>query len=184
MTQEEVLVATVREYLRTLGAQSLEELAALMQQTAAEWDACLAGMSEERAALRPSVTEPAVKPWAGEGPGWCAKEVASHYLVTERSLNSVVAGLAGVPSPHSAVAVVSKMGVTSPNYDAMPVPELRQAMAQFFDETAVLIEALRGCKDPEATFPHPVFGPLSAKEWIGFHRVHTMDHIPQIEAIG
>jgi hypothetical protein len=75
------------------------------------------------------------------------------------------------------------MGVTSTELSSIPVPELRRELARFFDDTVTFVEALRAHENPGATFPHPVFGPLNAKEWVAFHQVHTMDHIGQIEAI-
>ena len=183
MTKEEELVQMVRTLLRSLGEKDLDELAGLMRQTAGQWETCLAGMSEEQATLRPSVADAVGKPWSGEGAGWCAKEVVSHYLVTERSLNNQVAELAGIPVPDPSATDVRRMGVTSPDLDTLPLPELQRELAQFFEDTVTFIEDLRGCEDLEATFPHPVFGPLNAKEWVAFHQVHTMDHIGQVEAI-
>jgi hypothetical protein len=183
MEKEEQLVQMVRTLLRSLGEKDLDELARFMRETAGQWDACLVGVTEEQAMLRPSLTDPVAKPWSGEGAGWCVKEVVSHYLVTERSLNNTVAELAGVPAPDPSAAEVRQMGVTSLEYDSLPAQELRRELARFFDDTVTFVDALRGHENPEATFPHPVFGPLNAKEWLAFHQVHTMDHIGQVEAI-
>ena len=98
MEKEEQIVQMVRTLLQSLGEKDLDELAGLVRQTAGQWDACLEGVTEEQAMLRPSLTDPVAKPWSGEGAEWCVKEGVSHYIVTERSLNNVVAELAGVPA--------------------------------------------------------------------------------------
>jgi hypothetical protein len=183
MEKEEQIVQMVRTLLQSLGEKDLDELAGLVRQTAGQWDACLEGVTEEQAMLRPSLTDPVAKPWSGEGAEWCVKEVVSHYIVSERSLNNVVAELAGVPAPDPSAAEVRKMGVTSMELNSIPVSKLRRELARFFDDTLTFVDALRGHENPGATFPHPVFGPLNAKEWVAFHYVHTMDHIGQVEAI-
>jgi hypothetical protein len=75
------------------------------------------------------------------------------------------------------------MGAQSTEYEALPLDVLRAKLSEFFQETVGLIGALRGAEDPGSTFPHPVFGPLNAREWLAFHRLHAMDHIQQIERI-
>jgi hypothetical protein len=75
------------------------------------------------------------------------------------------------------------MGAQSTECEALPLDVLRLRLARFFEKTVELIGALRSSENPGATFPHPVFGPLNAKEWLAFHQGHAMDHIQQIERI-
>ncbi|MFV1996307.1 MAG: DinB family protein [Verrucomicrobiales bacterium] len=170
-------------FLHHQGAKSFEELEVLMGQSGDDWDACLREVSEEQATFQPEPSEHKRTPVSGEGPRWCAKEVIGHYLVTERSLNDAVAGLAGVAPPPNPGPTVSEMGAQSTEYEALPLDILREKLSEFFEETVRLIGALRSSENLGATFAHPVFGPLNMKEWLAFHGLHAMDHIRQIERI-
>ena len=183
MTQQANPMERASNYLHHEGAKSFDELEALMEQSGGDWDACLREISEEQAAFQPEPSEHTPTPVSGEGPKWCVKEVVGHYLVTERSLNSAVAGLAGVPPPPDPGPTVGEMGAQSAEYEALPLDVLREKLTGFFEETVRLIGALRSSENLGTTFPHPVFGPLNMKEWLAFHGLHAMDHIRQIERI-
>ena len=183
MTQKANPMDRAANYLREHGAKSLEELEALMGQSGDNWDACLREVSEEQAAFQPEPSEHIATPVSGEGPRWCVKEVVGHYLVTERSLNNAVAGLAGVTPPPDPGPTVSEMGAQSSEYEALPLDALREKLSEFFEETVRLIGELRSSENLGEKFPHPVFGPLNMKEWLAFHGLHTLDHIGQISRI-
>ena len=183
MTQQSNPMERASNYLHRQGAKSFEELEALMGQSGDDWSACLRGVSEEQAAFQPEPSEHIRTPVSGDGPRWCVKEVVGHYLVTERSLNSTVAGLAGVAPPADPGTIVREMGAQSADYEALSLDALGEELSEFFAETVRLIGALRGSENLDATFPHPVFGPLNTKEWLAFHGLHAMDHIRQIEQI-
>ncbi len=183
MTQQANPMDRASDYLRDQGAKSFEELEALMGQSADGWEACLREISEGQAGFQPEPSEHVRTPVSGEGPKWCVKEVIGHYLVTERSLNNAVAGLAGVEPPPDPGPAVSEMGAQSTEYEALPLAALTEKLSAFFAETVTLIGALRSSEKLGTTFPHPVFGPLNMKEWLAFHGLHAMDHIRQIERI-
>jgi len=183
MTQRTNPLERAANYLHHQGAKSFEELEALLGQSGNDWDACLREFSEEQATFQPEPSEHIRTPVSGEGPRWCVKEVVGHYLVTERSLNNAVAGLAGVAPPPDPGPTVSEMGAQSAEYEALPLDGLREKLSEFFEETVGLIGALRSSESLGTTFPHPVFGPLNVKEWLAFHGLHAMDHIGQIERI-
>jgi hypothetical protein len=183
MTQQANPLERAANYLHHLGAQSLEELEALMAQSGDDWDACLREVSEEQATFQPEPSEHIRTPVSGEGPKWCVKEVVGHYLVSERSLNNTAAGLAGVAPPPDPGPPVREMGAQSTEHEALPLNVLREKLSEFFQETVRLIGALRSSENLGSTFPHPVFGPLNVREWLAFHRLHAMDHIQQIERI-
>ena len=183
MTQQVDPMERAAQFLHRQGEKGLEELEALMRQTAEDWANCLQGVSEAQAAHQPEPGEHIPTPASGEGPKWCAKETIGHFLLSERSLNNTAAGLAGVDPPPDPPLPVRAMGAQSPEYEAMPLDGLRQKLAEFFDETTALIGRLDGSRNLDAKFPHPVFGPLNIKEWLAFHRLHAMDHIQQIERI-
>jgi hypothetical protein len=184
MTQEASPIERAAQFLHKQGTLGFGELEALMLQTGDEWTRCLDGLSEAQATHQPAPGVGGIQgPASGEGPKWCAKEVLGHYLVTERSLNATVATFAGVEPPPDPGPVVRSMGFQSPEHEAMPLDKLWGKLSEFFNETAALIGRLQGSPNLEATFPHPVFGPLNMKEWLAFHRLHAMDHIIQIERI-
>lgn len=183
MTQQDNLVENIRNFLRRIAEGSLDDLEAAMRETGAAWSNCLEGVTEGQAAFQPAPAEFTATPYSGEGPRWSIKETVGHYLVSERSLNQTVSRMAGVASPGPSVPVVPEMGIQSAEYEALPLNELSEELAKFFEETVVLVRSLGDATNPDATFPHPVFGPLNPREWIAFHRGHAMDHIQQVEHI-
>ena len=46
------------------------------------------------------------------------------------------------------------------------------------------VSRAKGDEHPEIKITHPLFGPLSWREWLLFMRVHDLDHMRQIEAVG
>ena len=183
MTQQPDLIQQAAAYLHREGSKSLEALSALMDSAAAGWQCCLEAMSEGQAGFHPPQATGARTPASGEGPKWCAKEVIGHFLISERSLNQQIAELAGLPPAGAPVRTVRAMGEQSEEDQAQPIEELRRRLDAFFSETQALLSSLQSSGAPDGSFPHPVFGPLNAREWMAFHRLHSMDHIRQIEML-
>lgn len=183
MTQKVDPLERAAQFLHHQGTKGLEELGAMMRQTAADWERCLDGMTEAQSTHPPEPWEYTPTAASGEGPKWCVKETIGHYLVSERSLNNTAAAFAGVPAPPDPPETVREMGAQSPEYESMPLDALRERLADFFEETLTLIGRLDGSTNMDAAFAHPVFGPLNVKEWLAFHRLHAMDHIEQIARI-
>jgi hypothetical protein len=142
-------------------------------------------MTEAQACFHPSEGPAVTTPWSGEGAKWSAKEVIGHFLVSDRSLNQMIAEMAGLPPPVVEVPQVRKMGEQSAEDERKPIDELRQRLDGFFDDTRALLSSLesKGVPKGELSFPHPVFGPLTLTEWIAFHWLHTMDHLSQINVL-
>jgi len=157
-------------YMRHQGAKSFSEIDAMLERTENDWRQCLEAMSDAQATFKP----------AGE---WCAKEVVGHVISTDRSINQDVASLGGVEPPAERVEEVRVMGVVSENYEAMPISGLCDMIVGVFMESRMLAGALQKSEQLERSFPHPIFGPLNLKEWLAFHRIHSMDHIQQIDKI-
>lgn len=163
MTQDSDVQQQVLSYLRHQADKDPEDLAALMERTAADCARCLDGISEEQAAFQYDQE-------------WSIKEVLGHMLASGKGVNREIGNLTeDRPSTGEA-----RMGVVS-GADR-PIGELRQALARLWRETARLAASL-----PEAglerTWEHPLFGPLNPGEWIAFQRLHAVDHIQQIEII-
>jgi len=157
-------------YMRHQGAKSFADIDAMLERTADDWWQCLEAMNESQARFKP----------AGE---WCAKEVLGHAIMTNRSINQDVAGLGGVRPPAQRAEEVRAMGVQSPEYEAMPVGDLCDMIVGALEESRMLAVALQKSDNLDKSFPHPIFGPLNLKEWLAFHRIHSMDHIQQIDKI-
>ena len=64
-----------------------------------------------------------------------------------------------------------------------PIDELRSRIDRLFEETKRLVDQLEESDRLEQTFEHPAFGNLNLTQWIAFQRIHSMDHIQQIEKI-
>ncbi len=163
MTQDPDVQQQVLSYLRHQADKDSEDLAALMERTAADCARCLDGISEEQAAFQYDQE-------------WSIKEVLGHMLASGKGVNREIGNL----TEDRPSAGHARMGVVS-GADR-PIGELRQALARLWRETARLAASL-----PEAglerTWEHPMFGPLNPEEWIAFQRLHAMDHIQQIEII-
>jgi hypothetical protein len=185
MTQQNDIVPQLTGVLRQQGSRPLNELDALMANTADDWRRCLEAMTEAQACFHPSEGPDVAKPWSGEGAQWSAKEVVGHFLFSERSLNQRIAEMAGLPSPAVEVPRVRAMGEQSAEDERQPIDELRRRLDGFFDDTRALLSSLESKGVPEGvlSFSHPVFGPLTVREWVAFHWLHTMDHLGQINAL-
>jgi DinB superfamily len=173
----------ITDYLRREGSRSLDELAALMGTVAADWQHCLQAMSDAQASFHPPEAPPAPTPGSGEGERWSAKEVIGHFLFSDRSLNQRIAEMAGLPPSAVEVPRVRAMGEQSAEDETQSIAELRRRLDSFFDDTRALLLSLKSQGVPDGSFPHPVFGPLTVTEWIAFHRLHSMDHIRQIDRV-
>ena len=184
MTQEADIVQQITGVLRREGYRPLDELGALMGNAAADWQRSLEAMTEAQACFHPSEGPAIATPWSGEGAKWSAKEVIGHFLFSDRSLNQMIAEMAGLP-PSVQVPIVRAMGEQSAEDERQSIGELRRRLDGFFDDTRAVLSSLasKGVPKGELSFPHPVFGPLTLTEWIAFHWLHTMDHLSQINVL-
>jgi len=183
VTQQPDMIQQITGYLRREGSRPLDELGVLMDTAAADWQRCLDAMTEAQACFHPPDGPTPTTPGSGEGPKWCAKEVIGHFLFSERSLNQRIAEMAGLPPPAVQIPRVRAMGEQSAEDERQTIDELRQRLDSFFDDTRALLSSLESLGVPNGSFPHPVFGPLTVTEWIAFHRLHSIDHIRQIDAV-
>jgi len=170
MTQQADPVQQGLSYMRHQGAKSFAEIDAMLERTLGDWNRCLEDMTDEQATFQPE----------GE---WCAKEVLGHVLVTDRSINQDIASLAGVEPPVAGATEVRAMGVQAGDEQSLPIGELRERIAGLFAENRKMAASLEQSDQLGKSFPHPIFGPLNLNEWLAFHRIHSMDHIQQIDKI-
>ncbi|TMB70214.1 MAG: DinB family protein [Chloroflexi bacterium] len=146
-----------QEYLRHQGSKSPDELGALMDRTAGDWERCLQPMSDGQATFKPST------PTGPEGEDeWCTKEVLGHVLASQRGLNVTIAQMAGVEPPAQAEQIRA-MGVKSEADEALPLSELRPKIAAVCcEESKRLVTSLPEGEKLEKQFPHPIFGQFKA----------------------
>jgi hypothetical protein len=171
MMRESDVQQRVLSYLRHQADKDAADLAALMERTAGECARCLEGISEKQAAFQPALSGA-----KGYDQEWSIKEVLGHMLTSGKGVNREIANLMeGRPSAGEA-----RLGVVS-GADR-PIDELSSALEDLWRATAQLATSLPEA-GPERTFEHPMFGPLTSREWIAFQRLHAMDHIQQIEII-
>jgi len=168
MTEQDPIQKAL-EYMHYQGAKSFDDLIALIDRTGAQWANAIEGLTEKQASFRPE----------GE---WCAKEVLAHLISANRGINQRIAEMAGAESPREAEKTRG-MGEISPEYQDMGISKLGGEVRDVFSEISSLMTSLSSNDKLEQTFPHPMFGPLTLKEWFAFHRVHAMDHIQQIDQI-
>ncbi len=183
MAQQPDMIQQITDYLRREGSRPLDELGVLLDAVAADWQRCLEAMTEAQACFHPPEGPVPTTPGSGEGQKWSAKEVIGHFMFSERSLNQRIAELAGLPAPLTQVPRVRAMGEQSAEDERQTIDELRRRLDSFFDDTRALLSSLESLGVPNGSFPHPVFGPLTVTEWIAFHRLHSIDHIRQIDAV-
>jgi hypothetical protein len=157
-------------YMRHQGAKAFPEIDAMLERTVDDWRRCLEGMTDVQASFKP----------AGE---WCAKEALGHSIISNCSINQDVAELGGIESPAEKAAEVRAMGMQSPQHEAMAINDLCDMMVGALEETRMLAIALQKSESLEKSFPHPLFGSLNLKEWLAFQRIHSLDHIQQIDKI-
>ena len=164
MTQGTDIREQALSYIRHQATKSMDDLAALIERTAADCARCLEGVSEEQAGFQYDQE-------------WSMKEVLGHMLVSGKGVNKEIANLVeNNPSGKGA-----RMGVVS-GADR-PIGELRQALADLWAETGRLVGSLPEDGNPKRTWDHPMFGPLNLREWIAFQRLHAMDHVQQMEKV-
>ncbi|MDP2675415.1 MAG: DinB family protein [Dehalococcoidia bacterium] len=164
MTQSPEIAQQALAYARHQAAKSLADLAALMERTGSDCARCLDGVSDRQASF-------------SHGEEWSMKEVVGHMLGSGEAINREIAGLAAGRE----ASPPGRTGLTAGG--DRPIEELRRALAGLWAETGRLVASLPEDGNLERTWDHPWFGPLNFKEWIAFQRLHTMDHIQQMERL-
>ncbi len=164
MTQDMDSREQALSYIRHQAAKGMDDLAGLMERTAADCTRCLEGVSEEQASFQYDEE-------------WSIKGVLGHMLSSGKGVNQEIANLVE-DNPPSRTA---RMGIAS-GADR-PVGELRRALTELWTETGRLVASLPESGNLERTWDHPMFGSLNFREWIAFQRLHAMDHVQQMEKV-
>lgn len=154
-------------YCRHQSEKGLDSLAALMERTGSDWQRTLEGMREAQADFAP-------------GSEWPAKQVVTHFLDVTNGINEQITKLTD--------GTLTSLEVDEGELEAAgktPAPEavaeMQDRLTATFREIVTLTRSLEGNTRLEQKFPHPAFGQLNITEWIAFQRLHSMDHMNQIE---
>jgi hypothetical protein len=159
----------VRAYLSGQGEKY--EFAELWRRVAAarlELLDALDGVTEEQAAFKPSADD------------WSIREVAQHILKSSRGTRGLVERLARGEGPARGDDRVFEAPREATD---APVASLRDELLRDGITWSAAIEALPARPPLEPTSPHMFFGPLHARAWYLFERVHDLDHANQIKAV-
>lgn len=137
--------------------------------------------------------------WHPDGK-WSTAEILEHltltYTGTARSMQRVAESGTTSPSTRTWKQRLSAFVVTGIGYfpsgrkspemvepkSCHPTSAVERIERELRNMDAVLgqVETKIGSK---VRVPHPILGPLTLQQWRKFHRVHTLHHVKQIEAL-
>lgn len=165
------------------------EMVDLLQATADEFDAAVRGIPEAKWSLTP-----------GQG-GWSPAEVIEHLTIVEVSTGKLIAKrLFAEPAPEAQIAETA--GKDAALRDRLLDRERKLEAPDFvapsrrWGSREEMLEAFRTARevtvmnlsDPSRDLrrfvaPHPVAGPLDARQWGVFLALHVRRHLQQLDAI-
>lgn len=159
----------VMSYMRHQASKGLPALGELMERTGKEWVTCLDGMSEEQANF-------------GQEGEWSSKAVLGHILSVSRRINRQIEEIAAGKNPGEPFTDPALTMAEQREYREMRIAELRANAVAMMQEAKAVADSLEeGAAYLETRFRHPMFGDMNVPEWLAFQRVHSLDHMQQIE---
>ena len=134
--------------------------------------ALISGMSDDQACFTPGKGE------------WSALDVMAHVVTTKQVTVGLCRSLGeGVWPPGIGPEweeEAAQDGITTASFSS--IIAARDAAQAAHSELVELIHELDRA-NTDVRFKHYIFGPLNAREWAVFQRIHDGDHIPQIERL-
>ena len=155
----------VVSYVKHQASKSTADLLGLIDRAAGWIEKSLEGVSESQAQFCPAPGE------------WCIADVLRHVDASMRGTARLVSALAAGES------VNAKMADPPVDSGRKTLAELRDGVAQSFDDVRAAVAAIPEGAASGATAYHPFFGDLTCKEWAAFVYVHSRDHADQIEKV-
>ena len=153
----------VVSYVKHQASKSTADLLGLVDRAAGWIEKSLEGVSESQAQFCPAPGE------------WCIADVLRHVDASMRGTARVVESLAGGEKADlRGIEAVAEAGPET-------LAELRDGVAQSFDDVRAAVSAIPEGAASGATAFHPFFGDLTCKEWAAFVYVHSRDHADQID---
>ena len=156
----------VVSYLKHQASKSTSDLLALVDRAADRIEQSLVGVSESQARFRASPDE------------WSVADVLRHVDASMRGTSRIIKALATGEEAHPDMAAP-----VVPEDAGKTLAELRNSVAESYDEVREAVAAIPYGPAPEATARTPFFGDLNCKEWAAFVYVHSRDHSNQIEQV-
>jgi uncharacterized damage-inducible protein DinB len=131
------------------------------------WDAA-ASVPAERFTDRPGPEE------------WSAAEVLTHVLDMNEhgavAIEGIIAEGARPPSINDELRHEQRAGLTS-------AEDYRRVWSPRREQLYERVAQARGDEHLDVMITHPMFGPLSWREWFLFMRIHDLDHTRQLQTI-
>lgn len=109
---------------------------------------------------------------------WSAAMCARHLTIVGKEMEALIVKLTHEENIHrvaDTAAVKPELGKNDPSSI--------QEYVDFGDTLIQRIQATVGNTNARATFAHPWFGPMTAKEWMTLFSMHTRVHLEQLRAI-
>jgi hypothetical protein len=108
---------------------------------------------------------------------WCIRELLRHVLDAENGVTQLIHNLSRGEGPPAGGAgrLVEDDGRPLSTF----IERLLELNERFLHELA----NMPAKPNLEKKAPHPFFGPLNAKEWAAFQRVHDEDHVQHAQKI-
>ena len=132
----------------------------------------ISGMSDDQACFTSGAEE------------WSALDVMAHVVTTKQ----VVVGLCRSLGQGMKPPGIGPEWEEESAQDGITTTSFSSIMAARDAAQAAHLELVELIRDPDRAntdirFSHYIFGPLNAREWAVFQRIHDGDHIPQIERL-
>jgi hypothetical protein len=109
---------------------------------------------------------------------WSAAMCARHLTIVGKEMELVLSKLTHEEGIHRVADTAAVKPELSKNE-----PSAIQEYIDFGDSLIQRIQAAVGNRDSRATFAHPWFGPMTAKEWMALLSMHTRIHLEQVRTI-
>ncbi len=109
---------------------------------------------------------------------WSAAMCARHLTIVGKNMEQVLSML----THEEAIPRVADTATVKPELEKND-PSAIQEYIDFGDSLIQRIQASIGNRNSRATFAHPWFGPMTAKEWMALLSMHTRVHLQQLRAI-
>jgi hypothetical protein len=159
-------------FIKEHAAKPPAEIEAVVQEGHDQIIRLLDGLTDEQAASHPAEDE------------WSVLDAMAHVVSTKQIMVALIGSLSQGALPPGAGPEWEEEsrqdGVTIRTFAT--VAEARDAANEAQRQLLDLIAGIDAANS-EMRFKHYIFGPMNAREWCVFQRIHDGDHTPQIERL-
>ena len=161
--------------LAFIAEHSVEEparIAAIVQEGHDEILAAIAPLTDAQAKQKPSDDD------------WSVLDAMAHVVTTKQVCAGLCGSLAGGARPPGIgpewEEEPAQDGITNVSFETLAAA--REAAESVHQQLLEIISKLESA-NLDVSFKHYIFGPMNAREWAIFQRIHDGDHISQIRAM-